>query len=170
MAILNPEHLLAQAELLIQAPPAGPPRQVDIRRAISAAYYAVFHATISRAADQFVGVTLRNSVEYGLVSRSIDHAAIRRLCEDLQKASLPGKYGAYLPAGGLDAGIMAFAEIFPDLQQQRHAADYDPLLRFVTADARGVIGTARSAIARLDAAPAAHRKAFLFLLLFPPKR
>src|SRR5215216_7618181 len=45
VAILNPEHLFDQAEKLILSPPAGRPRQVDIRRAISAAYYGVFHAT-----------------------------------------------------------------------------------------------------------------------------
>jgi hypothetical protein len=39
LAILNPEHLFEQAEKLVIPPPAGPPRQVDIRRAVSAAYY-----------------------------------------------------------------------------------------------------------------------------------
>src|SRR3954454_4175598 len=39
LAILNPEHLFQQAEQLILPPAAGPPRQVNIRRAISAAYF-----------------------------------------------------------------------------------------------------------------------------------
>jgi hypothetical protein len=100
MAILNPEHLLQQAERLIQPPPAGPPRQVDLRRAISGAYY----------------------------------------------------------------------DAFPDLQEQRHSADYDPLQRFRTSDAKSVIGTSRGIITRLSAAPVQKRKAFLYLLLFPPRR
>jgi uncharacterized protein (UPF0332 family) len=54
VAILNPDQLFEQAEKLI-AIPAGRPRQVDIRRAISSAYYAIFHAIITAAADQFVG-------------------------------------------------------------------------------------------------------------------
>lgn len=169
MAVLNPEHLLQQAAKLIERPAAGPPRQVNIRRAISAAYYAAFHTIVNSAADQFVGITLQSSIEYALVARSIDHAAIRRLCEDVVRTPLPQKYAAYLP-GSLDIGILSFAAVFPELQQQRHSADYDPLPRFVTKDATITIAAARSAISRFDMAPAAQRKAFLFLLLFPPKR
>lgn len=69
MAVLNPSHLFEQANKLI-AIQVGPPRQVDIRRAISAAYYATFHATITAAADQFIGVTNRDTSRYGLVYRS----------------------------------------------------------------------------------------------------
>ena len=44
MPILNAEHLLDQAARLIVSPQPGPPRQVGIRRSISAAYYGLFHA------------------------------------------------------------------------------------------------------------------------------
>lgn len=39
MVILNPEHLLEQAERLIEPPAAGPPRQVDVRRAVAIAMW-----------------------------------------------------------------------------------------------------------------------------------
>ena len=45
MPIPNPEHLLDQAERLA-ATGTGAPRQTNLRRAISAAYYAVFHRTL----------------------------------------------------------------------------------------------------------------------------
>ena len=67
MAPLNPEHLFEQAEALVVPPEAGPPRQVDIRRSISAAYYGVSHAIAAAAADEFVGKTKRslvNTVSY----------------------------------------------------------------------------------------------------------
>src|SRR5262249_25719796 len=51
VAILDPEHLFDQADRLVAPPPAGPPRQADVRRAISAAYYAVFHGTLAAVAD-----------------------------------------------------------------------------------------------------------------------
>jgi len=53
VAVLNPNHLFEQANKLITIQ-VGPPRRVDIRRAISAAYYATFHATITAAADQLL--------------------------------------------------------------------------------------------------------------------
>jgi hypothetical protein len=51
VTILNPDHLFDQADRLIVST-AGPPRQVDLRRAISAAYYGVFHIVATAVADQ----------------------------------------------------------------------------------------------------------------------
>ena len=170
MPALNPEHLLDQADRLLQPPPAGPPRQVDLRRAVSSAYYAVFHAILTAAADEFVGVTRRTTSRYGLVYRSIDHRRIRDLCDDLGKPAIPAKYAAHTPAAGFGTNISAFAAAFPELQDARHSADYDPMMRFRTADAQLVIRTARTALRRYGNASAQRRKAFLTLLLFPPRR
>jgi len=48
------------------APRGGAPRQADLRRAISSAYYAVFHAIMAEAADDFVGSTHRHTPRYAL--------------------------------------------------------------------------------------------------------
>ena len=71
MAVLNSDHLLDQAERLTTPLGLGAPRQADLRRAISAAYYGVFHAVATEAADEFVGRTQRDSARYALVYRSI---------------------------------------------------------------------------------------------------
>jgi hypothetical protein len=170
VAILNPEHLFEQADKLIFPPTAGPPRQVDIRRAISAAYYGIFHATIAAAADQFIGVTKRSMSQYGLVYRSIDHGVLRTLCEEVKKPILPAKYAPYAPKGGFGANIGAFAVAVLELQQKRHAADYDPAIRVRTSDASLAIRTATAALARFNGAEVAEREAFLTLLVFPPRR
>lgn len=107
MPILSPEHLLDQADRLI-VPPAGAPRQADLRRAISNAYYSLFHAVATAAADDFVGRTKRSSPRYALVYRSIDHGSLRKLCEDAVKSTLPSKYSRYAPMGGFDAELLAF--------------------------------------------------------------
>ena len=88
---MNPEHLFEQAESLIQAPAAGRPRQVDLRRAISAAYYALFHAILAAAADLVIGTTRRSTVLYELVYRSIDHRALKDLCTESNKTDLNEK-------------------------------------------------------------------------------
>ena len=61
MPILNAEHLLDQAARLIVSPQPGPPRQVDIRRSISAAYYGLFHALLTAAADSVASRAQRGS-------------------------------------------------------------------------------------------------------------
>lgn len=169
MAILSFEHLLEQAEALIEAPPAGPPRQVNLRRAISAAYYALFHYILTMAADEFVGTTKRTTPRYSLVYRSVDHSSLRKLCLDAVKASMPEKLGKFAPKSGLGPNIQAFAGTALELQQKRHLADYDPSYRVKTSDAELAIAASRSAIARFGKATTVRRKAFLTLLLFPPR-
>jgi hypothetical protein len=169
VAILNPEHLMEQADKLIAPPPAGPPRQVDLRRAISAAYYAVFHATVAAAADQFVGITKRATNQYGLVYRAVDHRWLRSLCEDVKKPTSPTRYVQYAPTSGFGPDIIAFATAVADLQQRRHAADYDSMVRVKSADAILAATTARAALQRLQSASPSQREAFLSLLLFPPR-
>lgn len=169
MAILNPEHLFEQADALIRPPPAGPPRQVNLRRAISAAYYGIFHATVTSAADLGIGAIHRGTKQYGLVYRSIDHRSLRELCEQAQRQKLPGRFSAYAPQNGFGPDIAAFATAVIELQEKRHRADYDPLIRANTADALLAVTTARAALARLQQADSASRQAFLTFLLFRPR-
>ena len=173
MAVLNPEHLLEQADRLVAPPPAGPPRQVDVRRAISAAYYAVFHHVLTAAADEYVGKTKRSTRRYALLYRSIDHGSLKQLCTEAKKPTMPQRYQRYMPAPNFGARLQAFATALVDLQEKRHAADYDPVGRVITLDAKVAVATARTRRAPgrawLPRASAARRKMFLAFLLFPPR-
>ncbi|WP_428483813.1 hypothetical protein [Rhodopila sp.] len=120
MAILNPDHLFDQADKLVAPPPAGPPRQVDLRRAISSAYYGLFHYTLASLADEFVGVTQRATTRYVLVYRSVDHRTLRETCAEVQKQNPPQRYVRYFPANGFGANIQAFATATVELQEKRH--------------------------------------------------
>src|SRR6185437_307586 len=135
LAVLNPEHLFEQAERLIVPPPAGPPRQVDLRRAISAAYYGLFHALLTAVGDELIGKTKRNTLEYGLAYRTLDHRRLLDLCSDVKKPDLPKKLKPYAPAEGFGPEIQALAPAVIELQEKRHSADYDPMSRVKTADA-----------------------------------
>ncbi len=169
VAAVNPEHLFDQARELIGPPPAGPPRQANLRRAISASYYAVFHAAVTAASDLFVGAVNRATSRYALVYRSIDHKRLRELCDDITKPTLPAKYASYAPQNGFGADIVAFATALVDLQEKRHLADYDPLFRATSSDALLVLRTAEAALERLRNANSAARDAFLTLLVFRPR-
>lgn len=169
MAILNPDHLFEQADKLIIAPPSGPPRQVDLRRAVSSAYYGVFHAALTAAADEVVGRTKRGDRRYELVYRSISHRALFELCTEVMKPRVTPKYARFVPVQGFGANIEAFATAAIELQGKRNAADYDPSVRIRTADAKLAIDTARIAVRRLEGASRARRQAFLTLLLFRPR-
>ena len=137
--------------------------------AISNAYYAVFHAVVTQAADDFVGRTHRASPRYALVYRSIDHKSLRKLCEDVKKPTLPAKYSTYSPRGGFGADLIALATAVVDLQEKRHFADYDPLFRVRMSDAVLAVATGHTALFRFRNANRTSRKAFLTLLVFPPR-
>jgi hypothetical protein len=168
VAILDPQYLFEQADLLINNR-AGRPRQVDLRRAMSAAYYGLFHAVMTAAADQVIGAAHRTDSHYGLVYRSIDHTALRKLCETALKQNPPDKYKPYAPAGGFGPNIGAFAAAVIALQEKRHTADYDPMVQMKRSDAVVSVGQARAALRQFQSANAGERTAFLILLLFPPR-
>ena len=64
MPVPNPDHLLDQADRLITSQGRGAPRQADLRRAISTAYYSVFHAIVTNATDDLVGSTQRQTTAW----------------------------------------------------------------------------------------------------------
>jgi hypothetical protein len=169
VAILNPEHLLEQAEKLIRLAPPGAPRQVDIRRAVSAAYYSVFHATMAAAADAFVGRGHRVSEQYSLVYRSIDHRGFKELCSVVQRSPLPARYRPHRSSGAFSPDLRAFATSAAELQDYRHAADYDPRRSFHISDGVLAIILARAALRHWAAAARDERTTFLMVLLFPPR-
>lgn len=169
MAVVNPDHLLDQADRLMTPPGGGAPRQADLRRAISNAYYALFHAVVTEAADSLVGRTHRTSSLYALVYRSIDHRSLRRLCEDVTKTTLPAKYSRYAPKSGFGVDLIALATAVVDLQEKRHLADYDPLFGVRMSDAVLALATSRTALLRFRSANRAWRRIFATLLVFSPK-
>ncbi len=82
---------------------------------------------------------------------------------------MPARYIRYIPNGGFDDNIQAFADTFIQLQERRHAADYDPFILLKRSDAILAIDIARTALSRLEHASEEQKKAFLTLLLFPPR-
>jgi ATP phosphoribosyltransferase regulatory subunit HisZ len=136
---------------------------------MSSAYYGVFHAILTAAADGFIGRTKRSTSHYQLVYRSVDHRSLRSLCVDVRKSQLPAKYLQYVPSSGFGTNIKAFATAVIDLQEKRTSADYDPSFRATSSEAVAIIRTARSALHSFEKASKTRRRAFLTLLLFQPR-
>jgi hypothetical protein len=116
-----------------------------------------------------VGKTKRNSPEYRLAYRSLNHRRLKDLCEDVKKSTPSPKIAAYSPAGGFGSEIRALATAVVELQQKRHDADYDPRDRVKTADVLLAIRTGRSSVERLARAGEIERRRFLTLLMFEPR-
>lgn len=168
MPIINPRHLLDQADQLLRAS-GRKPRQVDLRRSVSSTYYAVFHTILIAASDEFVGKSLRNDCRYTLVYRSIDHASVRKICEESAKPTPSAKFYRILSSNGFEAAIRQFANLTLTLQSKRHEADYNPSHLLTSVDAMFAVYQAQTAIDAFERASLENRKLFLTLLLFPPR-
>ena len=169
MTSLNPDHLLQQAVRLTIPPQTGRVRQIDIRRAISAAYYGVFHATLTAAADTVVGRVHRRTARYVTVYRSVEHKDLKAICDIVRRPALPEHYRSHVPPGGFLPAMKSFAFTVAWLQERRNAADYDPGSSFGMDDATVAIEEARSAIDTWRSQPAEQRDALVWLLLFRPR-
>lgn len=160
------DDLLEQAIRLAELDPQKP-RQANLRRAVSAAYYGLFHSLVDAACRVILGSQHSQIAYRQVLGRAFTHGAMKQACVSF--------YGGALKAGaakGLPATFVAPVEVrtiartFVDLQQRRQLADYDLTERFTRSDVLGLIEQAETAIRKFEQAPVSiERKFFLACLL-----
>src|ERR1700687_3048648 len=116
-----PAHLLEQAKHLANREKKRP-RQASLRRAVSTAYYALFHLLIHEAT-----LNWRRAEQRALLARLFEHGKMRA-ASDRQRGELSA-YFKTKPAAGAELEcarhLHRVADTFFQAQQQRHMADYD---------------------------------------------
>ena len=128
-------------------------KTVYLRRAVSDAYYAMFHALCINNADHLVGVTRRSSEAWVRVYRGLDHSRSKEL---FKKRT----FGSRNPA------FQIIASAFIELQEQRHLADYDPRPNFRSRNQVGpIIVLSELAIQAIEALPADDARLLASLLI-----
>ncbi len=129
-------------------------RSVYLRRSVSDAYYALFHALAELCADNLIGVTKRDSEAWRRVYRALDHGPTKN---ELNQRDVRQ----------LHENIDRLATAFLQLQEARHEADYDPVTTLRRrSDAEAFVAIAESAISDLNALPADTRLELAARLLF----
>jgi uncharacterized protein (UPF0332 family) len=129
------EELLATAEKLLAEIDGRKPSRSDCNRAVSTAYYAVFHFICAKVADRVSGVTdgteLRHK-EWTEVFRSVTHSNLLKALISLTK-SRPD-------AGGNNEFVL---KTFNKIQAAREDADYNSLRTFEILESRQLVLEAR---------------------------
>ena len=133
----------------------GHPSQAALRRAVSTAYYALFHAFSHDAATLLAGA--QKSDTWQRVYRSLDHKLAKEACLLIRPPAF-------------SADIKRCAERFVALQKKRHDADYDPIIRFHPAGVLADIASAEFALANYFRCAEVERRAFAAHLLFKPRK
>ncbi len=134
----------------------GRPRQTDLQRAVSDAYYAMFHTLATCCADLLIGIgyAARRLPEWRQIYRALEHGYARQQCSNRRAL-------AQFPAE-----IQRFGRHFAEAQQLRHLADYDPDTTLAREDVLQLIDETERIIAAFNAAPADRRRAFAVHVLF----
>ena len=156
---MNPHDLIKIASFLATigvVSNLGRPRQADLRRAVSAAYYALFHALAHCGADMLAGSSSarRNQAGWQRIYRSLEHGATR--------SRLNNRSGMR----GFSGEIQDFGRLFVNLQVQRHRVDYDPTASFDRATVLLLVSQAEQHIIALENAAPADRRDFAIYVLF----
>ena len=100
----------------------GRPRTIDLRRAVSTAYYAVFPNLGQHAAMRLIGDGW--SQQHSSVARWITHTELAQLANAANGIGNQALRSALNP---VDPRLADLAQIFLDLQVARHDADYNDL-------------------------------------------
>lgn len=108
------DDLLAQALQLVHVTPPG---QLTLRRAVSAAYYAVFHYLIAEATSNWSNAPLRTAL-----ARAYDHG-IMKVASNRILNSRDFPYTGEDPV--VVTNLRFVARTFSQLQEDRHFADYN---------------------------------------------
>jgi hypothetical protein len=133
------EDLFEQADHLASWDPRRP-KQASLRRAISTAYYSLFHLLCGEATAALVsGEEFRT-----LLARAFSHTDMKKACRPFAAGHLPdhllGIAGTIVPPD-----LQRVAKTFIDLQEARHEADYNLGRAYNRPDIMSLLQTTREA-------------------------
>ncbi|MCB1458009.1 MAG: hypothetical protein KDJ48_01835 [Nitratireductor sp.] len=127
--------LLAAADMLLEE---GVRSSTFRRRAISTAYYAVFHSVDKLCADYVTRGAKRDSEVYNRAYRALDHAPLKNAFSQSPLRENPR--------------LSKIGSAIVQLQTERHKADYMPPVKglFTQDRARELVAMAREAIGEIE--------------------
>ena len=144
---IEPAALLRHARRIVGVLPE--PGETEYRRAVSAAYFALFHAVTLRAVELLVPGDAHRRYER---VREFDHADIRKVALWASGAGPPPRSlasEAALTRG--DRRVRVIARVIGRLNLERRHADYDHFAQFGRSRANRAIDIAEEAVAAVTA-------------------
>ncbi|MCI0357624.1 MAG: hypothetical protein L0211_03950 [Planctomycetaceae bacterium] len=133
------QDLLDQASHLVSLE-SNRPKQASLRRAISSAYYALFHLLVEEASASFAADRELRL----LVARAFEHGEMKKAAKSFAAGNLP-KYISAVTGSRVPKDLQIVARAFVDLQEARHEADYNFRQRFTRTEVQDHISVANNA-------------------------
>ena len=136
------DDLLEQARHLARREPTRP-RQASLRRAVSASYYALFHFFAAEGAR--LSAPPRPGGLRAQVRRAFNHSDMKSVCRQFAGRTGLSEHVRSPVSLPLDPGLISIAKKFLELQDERHAADYDMNESFTRLDVLEMIRDVQTA-------------------------
>ena len=114
------------------------PTQTSLRRAVSTAYYALFHLLLEHAALRWQGTP---EARHGL-QRAFGHGPMKDASLQFRGTSWQDWFGA---SQKVPPEVQHVASAFVDLQDKRHTADYDNHKQWSSTEVQAILNTAQAA-------------------------
>ena len=114
------------------------PTQAALRRAVSTAYYALFHLLIEDAAQRWQG----SPAALTALERSFQHGPMKNISLQFRNAAWTDWHGK---SQVVPLVLQNVARAFIDLQTDRHAADYNNYEKWSAIEVQNLLKTAQSA-------------------------
>ena len=164
------EDLFAQAEILAKLDPRKP-KQANLRRAISSAYYGIFHFFVDEACRIQFGTQHTQAAYRHTLGRAFTHSVMKQACISFGGGTLKASVVKGLPrdeSGNypIPEAIQDAASTFVELQEKRSVADYDRTERFKRSDVLIMIDQAKSDCANFAELAMSDEKKFFLACLW----
>ena len=154
---MSSHNLIQAARDLVESANPDDPHESHFRRAISTAYYALFHCLAESSANLLAGEDPANRSRraWRQTYRALNHGAVKNRSNRREfKTEFPHE-------------VQDFAEIFVEVRDKRNRADYDPTVSLSKLDAQRAIDDAEDAINNFMSIDSGERRNFALYLLLP---
>jgi uncharacterized protein (UPF0332 family) len=139
-----PHDLLRQAARALARLEPKKPKQASLRRAVSAAYYSLFHLLTDEASRLLVSGSARHELRQTL-RRAFDHGEMKGAARAFVGGTILRPLLPVLKGRIVQPELKRVAQAFVELQDQRHEADYDHMVAFNREETLGVVSQAERA-------------------------
>ena len=166
LAVALPDDMLDLAASLATGG-VGRPRQADLRRAISTAYYALFHRLIDDACRMMISGRGSDSDRLrGVLRRAFGHQDMLDAAKSFRSANMKRAFRPALDNEEIPDSLRRVADAFFRLQQARHEADYNLAVSIAREDAITSVETVQTAFRDWEQVQRSHAaRVFLTALL-----
>lgn len=154
---MSSHNLIQAARDLVESANPDDPHNSHFRRAISTAYYALFHCLAESSANLLAGEdpANRNNRAWLQTYRALNHGAVKNRRNRREfKTEFPQE-------------TQDFAKVFVEIRDKRNRADYDPTGSLSNLDAEQAIDDAEDAINDFMSIESGERRNFALYLLLP---